>query len=100
MSKYNVRVLPHNNGNKYVFVTRKRTKGFSDEELIEALDELEADIAKSNEEQFKVVNTKIFAVDLRSGLDFCSRKYGVSTDTIERKAAELFPHLTIGQLTK
>lgn len=106
MSKYNI-ARETRGDREYVFVTRGRSKPFSQREMDDFFVEngeptkieLEAQWQKKNE-SFSVTNSKIFAQDLRAGLDFCARKYGVTTKAIEKKAAELFPHMNLKQLLR
>lgn len=97
MSNYKFKTVARDDAT-YIFVTRARSKPISDEEV----DEFFADtgmVTIQRPEVFEIPSTKVFAADLRAGINFCAKKYGVSTAAIERKAGEVFPHLNLNQLT-
>ncbi len=84
-----------------LFVTRGRSKPFTEEEIADFVAEHTLwDISKEKEGTFEIPNVKMFSVDLRAGLAFCAAKYGTTTDAVKEKAAEIFPHLSLEQLTK
>src|SRR5690606_16055018 len=84
---HNVLTVKHK-GETYHFVTRGKSRPFSKEEADAYLASLEKPV-----KPFRVEGElrKVFSQDLRSGLEFCSRKYGVSEQAIWDEAVRLFP---------
>jgi hypothetical protein len=99
-TKYNVKTVTIK-GETHHFVTRGRSKPFSAEEIESFMDvqleELEPTPAKP---KFKIEGhlRRIFAQDLRSGLEFCSQKYGASPDKIYEEAKRLFPQQNLDRI--
>lgn len=86
-------------GKTFVFVTRGKSKRFGDEE-VEKFFETYGMPMLTEATSFNIPNVKMFSVDLRSGLMFCANKYGTTIDAVKEKAGEIFPHLSLEQLTK
>lgn len=86
-------------GHTYVFVTRGRSKPFSDEEMEDFFaDSLGVKVQELQEEEaelptFKVNNhlRRIFSQDLTYGIKHCEIKYGASEAQIRAEARRLFP---------
>jgi len=94
MSKFNAKIFTVKDGTQVHFITRTRGKLISEEEMMEYA--MEAGLVMTNPEEekdWKPPSAKMFLIDLRSGLAFCSSKYGVSEPTIERYIREMAPHI-------
>lgn len=88
----NVREIDKN-GKKYVFVTRGRSKAFSDEEIEEFF-------GASGDKTTHFIpddrgRRRLFLKDLVNGATFCSRKYGVTTEEVIVEAKRLAPHMIV-----
>ena len=94
MSKFNAKIFTTKDGIQVHFITRTRGKLISEEEMMEYAIEAGLVVTKPEEEKdWKPASPKMFLIDLRSGLAFCSNKYGVSESTIERYIKEMAPHI-------
>ena len=93
-NKYNVTSM-NRNGETFHFVTRGRSKPFTDEEVNEFFGDV-----PQEDKPFKVDGElrRIFAQDLRFGLSFCSNKYGASESAILIEAKRLFPHQNLDKI--
>ena len=85
-------------GATYVFVTRTNSKPLTSDEISEYFDTIQL----PEPEQPKVVSFtipkerhKIFFNDLKEGMAFCTKKYMVGREEIEREALRIFPSLKI-----
>lgn len=87
-------------GKTFVFVTRGKSKRFSSEEVEAFFERYGMPMLTEEDTSFEIPNVKMFSVDLRSGLKFCANKYGTTIDAVKEKATEIFPHLSLEQLTK
>lgn len=94
--KYNIVNFTKDN-KEYRFVTRGRSKPFTPDEISQFL---ESETEAPTSEEFTVSGTlrRIFAQDLRSGLNFCSMKYGVPEASIMKEATRLFPSQNIDRI--
>ncbi len=99
MSKFNATRLITLDGTQIHFVTRGRSKLPTQDEIEEYCKEqkllLKSDF-EDTEKDWEPPNKRVFLGDLRSGLVFCSNKYGVTEDTIERYVREMAPHINMG----
>lgn len=100
MSKFNAVVLTAADGTQVHFVTRGRAKPPEMDEIMAYFEEnnitladLEAE-AKAAED-WRPPNERVFLTDLRSGLLFCSNKYGVDETTIETYVRNMAPHINL-----
>lgn len=86
------------NDKTYVFVTRGRSKPFSDPEVAEYFGEYIAE-DEPQEDKWQIPNDHsrkaIFMKDLKFGIDFCAKKYAVNKNDIVREARRLAPHMRI-----
>lgn len=96
--KYNVRVVDRNN-REYVFVTRGRSKPFSDEEVEQYFGD-DVEEVDETDTGFRVEGhlRRIFAQDLQFGLKHCSQKYGISEGEVLREANRLFPQQNLDRI--
>lgn len=102
-------------GETFIFVSRKAEQAISQKEAIEYLRDRSmnktelssAKLLREDEEEEKTfaikdtrMNRHIFMQDLRRGLDFCVRKYGVDEDQLIAEAQRLSPHFAATLLRK
>lgn len=78
----------------YVFVTRDEASPISDEEIEEFFSK-EYDISSFGFIPDNRARRNLFIKDLRMGLGFCSRKYGVSTEDVKSEAERLAPNIKV-----
>lgn len=90
------------NGKIYVFVTRGRSKPFSNEEielyLGTKLEQLDTSLPKKEAwEGIPDVKQRkaMFVSDLRLGIDFCIKKYGASREEIIAEAQRIAPFVRV-----
>jgi hypothetical protein len=86
-------------GATYVFVTRTNAKPLTSEEIAEYLDTIVLSNIPPEHPDNKFTITKdrhkLFFNDLKEGMAFCTKKYMVSKEEIEREAKRIFPSLKI-----
>lgn len=91
-----VKYVTHTVGNKvYYFIGRKSLTQAEIDEMVEAIN---ADVEQEKPAKDFVVTKElknIFANDLKNGLEFCTTKYGATSDQIKGEAARLFPGIRI-----
>lgn len=95
MSRFNAIVFTATDGTQVHFVTRGKAKSPTADEIVEYFNENNiylVDIEK--EKAWEPPNERVFLTDLRSGLVFCSSKYGVTESTIENYVRTMAPHIT------
>lgn len=94
MTKFNAKIFTTKDGTQVHFITRTRGKLISEEEMMEYAKEVGLiTTLEEDEKDWKPASPKMFLIDLRSGLAFCSHKYGVSESTVERYIKEMAPHI-------
>lgn len=95
MAKFNTVVMTTKDGTEVRFVTRGRAKAISKEEMQEycVANGLAVSFTDEEEADWAPANKKVFLIDLKFGLEFCSSKYGVSHDTILNHVRAIAPHL-------
>jgi len=94
MSKFNSKVFTTRDGIEVHFITRKRGKPVSEEEMMEYIREAGLVMAPVGEDKnWKPASNKLFLTELRSGLAWCANKYGVSELTIESFVRDRLPHI-------
>ena len=80
----------------YVFVTRGRSKKFSEREIASYFEE---EIQENSTEEWQIPNNRqrqiMFMRDLKKGLDWCATKYVRPAEDIVREARRLAPHVRI-----
>jgi len=83
----------------YHFVTRGRSKPFTDDEVNQFLDEM-LGLEAEEDSTFTVSGPlrRIFAQDLKLGLEHCSLKYGASQTAIMKEAKRLFPQQNLERI--
>lgn len=96
MSNYTVRTVTEGT-NTYHFISRGRSKEFTDEEVSAYMHDLHP---KAEKKEFRVEGTlrKIFAQDLRFGLKHCCQKYGATKEQLLEEAKRLFPQMNIDRI--
>ena len=87
---WNSKEVEHN-GKVFVFV-RKGNAEVTQEFINEYFSSMEN---KKKQCKMSVPDNKMFAQDLRSGLNFCAQKYGVDRETVLSEAKKRFPHLNM-----
>ena len=96
MSKFNAVVLTAADGTLVHFVTRARAKAPTMDEILEYLNENDIHLVDlEKEKDWEPPNQRVFLTDLRSGLLFCSNKYGVTEATIEKYVRHMAPHINM-----
>ena len=102
MTKYNMTKVDKG-AIRFVFVTRGRSKAFDQFEIDEFFSEsTEVTEAKVTEAKvaFKIPDDRnrhiMFLKDLKMGLEFCEKKYGVTRDEIIVEANRVAPYLNPG----
>ena len=93
MAKFNTVVMTTRSGTEVRFITRGRAKAMSQEEIQEYCIDNGLTMAFTDKEDWAPSNNKIFLIDLKFGLEFCSNKYGVSEDTILSYVRNVAPHM-------
>jgi hypothetical protein len=94
MTKFNAKIFTATDGTQVHFITRTRGKLISEDEMMEYAKEVGlVTTPEEAEKDWKPASPKMFLIDLRSGLAFCSAKYGVSESTVERYIKEMAPHI-------
>lgn len=102
MTSYNELMFEWN-GQKFVFVTRGRSKSFTPEEALsylnsrfedqEAKEEGTPEPEEESKSGWRIPDDKarrhIFHRDLQSGIKFCIKKYGQDEETIKAEAKRL-----------
>ncbi len=95
---YNSIILKTSDNKEIHFVTRGKAKKPTLDEALEYAKSAGLNIRdRDDEKDWGPPNPKIFLSDLRSGIEFCSNKYGVSDDTIENYIKQKAPHINLRQ---
>lgn len=95
MSKFKSKITTTKDGIQIHFITRKNGKLISEEEMMEYAQEAGLTMpGVDTEEDWAPPNERMFLSDLRSGILFCSNKYGVAEEIIERYVRTKAPHIT------
>jgi len=95
MSKFNAIVLTATDGTQVHFVTQGRAKLPTMDKIVEYFNENDIYLVDLEKEKDWIPpNERVFLTDLRSGLVFCSNKYGVAEETIESYVRRMAPHIT------
>jgi len=94
MAKFKALKFTTTDGTQVHFVTRAKAKPILMAEIVEYLTENKLYLIDlDREKDWEPPNKKVFLTDLRSGLVFCSQKYGVSETVIESYVRNIAPHL-------
>ena len=101
MAKFNAVVIKAIDGTEIHFVTRGRSKEPTMDEILEYATEAGINISeRSDEQDWDPPNPKMFLADLRSGLAFCTQKYGITQHTLENYIREKAPHINLSSWRK
>ncbi len=93
---YNSIILTTSDDKEIHFVTRGNAKKPTLKEALEYAKSAGLSIRDRDDvKDWGPPNPRIFLSDLRSGIVFCSNKYGVSADTIESYIKQRAPHLNL-----
>lgn len=117
MVNYNTTEYTHEDGTKYVFVTRGKSAEFTAEEITKYINDtlggVKHEEAKDNrlaavmedadtpgKQTLLVPNARqnIFLADLKRGISFCKSKYAVDEAAIIAEATRIFPSLNLLKL--
>lgn len=82
-------------GEKYIFITRSDEE-FTKKEAIDYLERIQDESTDKVASLWYIPDDKnrklMFLSDLRSGVEFCAQKYGVTPQEIRREATRIAPN--------